>query len=155
MDMRWQEVFDASQSCTRHFVGAADIFREGMFDEMQDEGYRNLMAFLHAMQSGHSSLEDGLLGILAIVGEEPPVGRDWHAKLITRAARATPGRPAILTPELAAAAHETGAFRHRAVHAYDTPFSAERARYAVEAAIVVAEHLESALKQFVDKVDPS
>jgi hypothetical protein len=44
------------------------------------------MALMHALQSAHTSLESGLLRVLEMLGEERPVGEDWHAALIRRIA---------------------------------------------------------------------
>ncbi len=79
------------------------------------------MALMHALQSAYTSLEGGLLRILEMLGEERPVGENWHAALIKRVAAALPGqRPAILGERLARAADETRRFRHPATHNYDS-----------------------------------
>jgi hypothetical protein len=93
------------------------------------------MAFLHAMQSGRTSLESALLRILEMLGEERPAGESWHADLIRRAALDLPGRrPPILGADAAAAADETRRFRSVAARNYDgfRPGEAGRAVTAAE-----------------------
>jgi hypothetical protein len=68
------------------------------------------MAFYHAMQSGHTALESALKRVLAVLGERPPAGSEWHKELIQQAARPRAG--ACAHPELVAAADETRSFRH-------------------------------------------
>jgi hypothetical protein len=72
-----------------HFSRAVQIYRApGLHDDNMD-GYVRRMAFMHAMLAGHTSLEQALLRILQIQGEEAPSGGQWHADLIQRAGRAT------------------------------------------------------------------
>lgn len=92
----------------------------GGFDQAGLRGYQAEMALMHALQSAHTSLENGFSRILELLGEERPIGRIWYADLIRRIAKDLPGsRPAILSPILAEAADETRRFRHRATHDYD------------------------------------
>src|SRR5690349_4402510 len=103
------------------------------------------MAFLHAMQSAHTSLESGLVRILEMIGEERPSGDRWHADLIWRAAIDRPGiRPPILGSDLIAAADETRRFRNVASRAYDN-FEPAAAIGAVAAARALAAQLGSNL----------
>lgn len=73
--------------------------------------YSFQMGFMHAMQSGHTSMEMALLRILDICGEEAPTGLRWHADLIARVTHAVGNRQAILGTEAAVAANETRQFR--------------------------------------------
>ena len=107
-DARWFEVDADILSAIRHFQNSIELFEAGGFDEAGLAGYRAEMALMHALQSAHASLEAGLLRVLAMLAEERPVGDNWHADLIKRAAAPIPGRrPAILGPRLAEAANET------------------------------------------------
>lgn len=120
-DARWLEVDFDIASAVSHFERSAALFKKGGFDQPGLAGYQASMALMHALQSGHTSLEGGLLRILEMLQEERPVGEDWHMALIRRVATMLPERrPAILSSELAAAADETRRFRHRAVHNYDS-----------------------------------
>ena len=111
------------------------------------------MAFMHAMQSGHTSLEPALLRILDLLGEEAPSGRDWHADLIQRTSRPIPGRPAILPTSVAQAANETRRFRPVAMRTYGS-FDPGLARPAVQAARLLADGLPSAVAMFRRCMDP-
>jgi hypothetical protein len=130
------------------------MFDLGGFDARGLDGYRARMAFLHAMQSGHTSLERCLVRILEMLGEERPIGESWHADLIRRASTERSGqRPAILAPVIAAAADETRRFRAVASRAYDN-FDPTRSRPAVVAARTVAAELLPTLSRFRDAIDP-
>lgn len=156
-DARWIEVEDDLNSACRHFGNAAQLYDEGGFDADDITGYRATMAFLHAMQSAHNSLEGALRRILEILGEEVPVGENSHADLVRRVSREvkTPGhvRPAILPPEVARDVDETRRFRHRATHNYDN-FDPTLAVASIEAARRLATELKPCVLAFRDKVDP-
>ena len=58
---------------------------------------------MHSLQSAYTSPEAGLLRILEMLGEERPVGENWHADLVRRVAAELPNkRPAILSRQLLA-----------------------------------------------------
>jgi hypothetical protein len=115
-------------------------------------GYTAQMAFMHAMQSGHTSLENALTRILRLVGEALPTGESWHADLIQRVAVALTSRPAILAADLAEAADETRRFRNRAVRSYDN-FESDRAIPAIRAAARLAAGLSAAIAAFRQVID--
>ena len=152
-DGRWTDVAADFAAASEHFRSAADLYDLGGFDAPGLDGYRARMAFMHAMQAAHTSLEGGLVRILETIGEERPVGERWHADLIRRVGFERPGvRPRILDAELAAAADETRRFRNGAVRAYD--FDPDQAKPAIEAARRLADRLAAALQQFVAVLDP-
>ncbi len=103
-DARWFEVDEDVAAAVKHFGMSADLFAAGGFDGDGIGAYRAQMALMHAMQSGHTSLESALVRILDLLGEEAPSGKDWHADLIKRVSRGIAGRPAILPPDLTRAA---------------------------------------------------
>ena len=156
-DARWIEVDDDVDSACRHFGNAAKLYDQGGFDAADLQGYKARMALLHAMQSGHASLEAALKRILEILGEEPPAGDQSHADLVRRAARviSTPGlsRPAILSGDVARDADETRRFRHRATHDYDN-FEPTLAAPSIEAARRLASSLKPRIVAFRDAIDP-
>jgi uncharacterized protein YutE (UPF0331/DUF86 family) len=153
-DARWFEVDADIGAATRHFALSVDLYRKGGFETSGLELYQAEMALMHAIQSAHTSLEGGLLRILEMLGEERPVGGNWHGDLIKRVASALPGkRPAILDARLAAAADETRRFRHRAVHNYDT-FRVREARRTIKAAELLAKELPAAILAFKQTIDP-
>jgi hypothetical protein len=152
-DARWFDVEADTAAAANHFARAVQIYRDaGLRDDTMD-GYTRRMAFMHAMHAGHTSVEKVLLRILEIQGEEVPSGRQWHADLIHRAARATNDRPAILPPDLELATDRTRKFRHFAAHAYDT-FDPDDADPAVRAAEKVAAEFGAAIAAFRQAIDP-
>jgi hypothetical protein len=105
------------------------------------------------MQAAHTSLENGLLRILEMWGEEAPSGRQWHADLIRRAGRPVGNRPAILEGQVVGAADETRQFRNVAVRSYEN-FDQARAAPAVSAAQVLVIELQPAIARFRQAIDP-
>jgi hypothetical protein len=55
-DDRWIEIEDDFASSARHFYNAVELFKRGGFDAPGIAGYSAGMAFMHAMQTGHTSL---------------------------------------------------------------------------------------------------
>ena len=153
-DGRWFEVNSDIEAATRHFQQSVALYREGGFDASGLSGYRAGMALMHALQSAHTSLESALVRILEMIGEERPIGDNWHADLIKRVAAVRPGRrPAILTARLAEAADETRRFRHRAAHNYEG-FQVEEVVSTIDAATVLANELEAEILRFKGIIDP-
>jgi hypothetical protein len=152
-DARWIEVESDVEGAARHFERAVALFDAGGFDQPGLAGYRAGMAFMHAMQAAHTSLENGLLRILEMLGEERPIGAYWHADLVRRLARDLPGlRPMILPAALADAADETRRFQNIAARGYDN-FDHTRAGAAVPAATVLVAGLGEALRAFRAAMD--
>lgn len=153
-DAQWFEVDEDVAAATRHFGMSVDLFAAGGFDGDGIGAYRAGMALMHAMQSGHTSMESALVRVLNLLGEEVPIGRDWHADLIKRVSREVAGRPAILPPDLARAAGETRRFRHVAMKGYGS-FDVELSRPSVLAAGFVARNLGPAILLFRAMIDPA
>ena len=156
-DARWRDVLQSARSAARYFGAASRILRRDNFDDRTDAGYDNVMAFFHSMQSGHTAVEDALLRVMRIIGEEEPTGDSWHADLISRCAAETVDRPTIISQELAKAMQETRGFRHRATHAtvrFDIAFSKERSQRATAAGELIAKSLEPEIVAFANIVDP-
>ena len=153
-DARWFEVEADIDAAIRHFRQSVELYRKGGFDAPGLDGYQAEMALMHALQSAHTSLEAGFLRILEMLGEERPVGENWHADLISRVAAALPGRrPAIITTQIAEAATETRRFRHRATHNYDN-FRVGEVSRTIEAAAALAGGLEADILAFRNIIDP-
>ena len=156
-DARWLEVFADVDDAVTHFSNSVRLHEAGGLVGEDLDAYRGRMAFMHAVQAGHTSLESALLRTLDILHEQRPSGEQWHRDLISRASKETPGeaaRPAILPPELAADADETRRFRNLAMRSYGS-FDAAKARYTVAAALELAENLVEAFRRFRDLVDPA
>ena len=152
-DARWIEIEADARVAAEHFGAAAVLFDLGGFDAGGLDGYRARMAFLHAMQSGHASLERCLVRVLEMLDEERPQGESWHADLIRRVSAARPGlRPAILPGAVALAADETRRFRAVASRGYDS-FDPARSSLAVDAARIVAAELLPSLSRFRNAID--
>jgi hypothetical protein len=151
-DDGWIEIDRDKASAVTHFSRAGQIADDPAFEADDLAGYTMQMAFMHAMQSGHTSLENALTRILRLLGEALPTGESWHADLIQRVAIALTSRPAILPPDLAEAADETRRFRNRAVRSYDN-FKSERAKPAIQAAARLAAGLSGAIAAFRQVID--
>lgn len=113
VDARWIDVDKELQESIKHFQWAIQLFDQDQFNESDLEGYKARMAFMHAMQSGYTAFENGLLKILSILDEAHPRKIETgDAVLIKRAAREIRGsRPAILSSDTARYADELMHFR--------------------------------------------
>jgi hypothetical protein len=154
-DARWMEVEVDLQSALLHFDMAVKIFNAGGFDAPDPEGYTRSAAFMHAMQSAHTSAEQALVRVLDILGEEKPTGEQWHKDLISRLSRPLAGqaaRPALFSGETAKDIDETRRFRNLAVRSYNS-FEAVRAAPAVAAAKRLLVSLGPAFSEFKSAVD--
>ncbi len=152
-DARWFEADADIAAAVTHLARSAELYDAGGFAGDGLDAYRAQMAFMHAMQSGHTSLESALVRILDLLGEEAPTGRDWHADLIRRAGSPMQGRPAMLPAPVAQAANETRRFRHVAMRNYGG-FDPGLARPAVDAARLLAGSLPASVAAFRAAVDP-
>jgi hypothetical protein len=151
-DARWADIDADLVAAETHFSAAITLLEGGALDAEGFEGYTRRMAFLHAMQAGHTSVEAALRRLLLALGEPLPEGPDWHAVLIRRAAQEITGaRPAVLSEPLAAAMQETRGFRHVAAHVYDE-IRPSGARLAADAARVVLAKARPEFEAFWKKV---
>jgi hypothetical protein len=154
-DARWRDVQWGVASAVEHFSQALVLYDMGGFEGSSVEAYRASMAFMHSMQSAHTSLEGALLRLLDLLGEERPSGEHWHQDLIWRFCRPQSGaraRPVVLSAALCEAIDETREFRNIAMRGYGG-FKAQRARPAVAAARVIAAELSAAIEKFRDVID--
>lgn len=152
-DARWFDIDADIDSAATHFTRAAELFRtHGMNGDALD-AYMARMAFMHAVMTGHTSLENALNRILKLLGEEPPSGETWRADLIRRVSRASDARPPILDAELSRAADRTRRFRHVAARGYDS-FDPEEAAPAVSAAELLAARVPDAIARLRAAIDP-
>ena len=154
-DARWLDVELEIADAISHFDKAVRLHAMGGFEAAGILGYQASMAFMHAMQSGHTSLEGALLRVLAILGESRPTGERWHEDLIRRAANPLPGelaRPAILPRRIVADVEETRRFRNKATRGYNS-FDPSRAGPAIEAAGRLAANLAGAIAEFRRALD--
>jgi hypothetical protein len=148
---RWQDVDADIASAKEHLAAAVSAYRSGKPADMAD--YWNAMAFQHAMYAGYTSFEAGVERVFAMLGEDLPVGRDWHRKLLERAASELRGeRPALIDGALLGCAEELLRFRHVTMHSYDRfdPRRAEPAVVAAEAFLAIIDDRLSAMKAAVD-----
>jgi hypothetical protein len=152
-DGRWFEIDTAIAAAVRNFTLAGSFYAKIPAAAAFEDRILVEMAFMHAMQSGHTSLEVALVHILELWGEAPPTGATWHADLIRRAAAAFSDRPAILASAVARAADLTRRFRNIAAHAYDT-FDYTEATEAVASAATLAALLPAEITRFRQAVDP-
>jgi hypothetical protein len=152
-DARWFEIDSAVAAAVRHFGGAVSIYEKLTAAQATGDRYMVEMAFMHAMQSGHTSLEVALLRILELCGEAAPTGSSWHADLVRRVASAVGDRPAILDEATARAADITRRFRSVAAHAYDA-FDHTQAANAVASATLLISLLPAEVGRFRQAIDP-
>jgi hypothetical protein len=153
-DGRWFDIDADVRAATDHFSRATELYRQGGFNVSGLEGYKAQMALMHSLQSGHTSPGGALLRLLEMLGEERPIGDNWHADLIRRVAAPMPTRPEILGKSMAAAADETRRFRHIATHNYDN-FRVEAAAPTIEAAETLAAGLAADILTFRRTIDPT
>ena len=152
-DARWIEIETDFQAACAHFAGAAELFDARGFDDPGMNGYKASMALMHAMQSGHTSLESGLVRILQLLGEERPQGEFWHRDLLRRVCMPVGDRGAVLPPDICEHADETRRFRNVATRSYDR-FQLDAAEIAIASARVLAEELPECLRVFRSRIDP-
>ena len=153
-DARWYDVDAAIADAVEHFGKAVQLFALGEFEGDDLKSYQAAMALMHAMQSGHTSLEGALLRILALLGETPPSGERWHEDLVRRAAHPLAGalaRPAILPAHVVPDVEETRRFRNKATRGYNS-FDPSRATSAIEAAGRLAAALPAAVAEFKQQI---
>ncbi|WP_332683250.1 hypothetical protein [Bosea sp. (in: a-proteobacteria)] len=154
MAERWSDIKADIAAAKRHFAAAVRISEQATFDLDNESHYDAAMALQHAMLAGYTSFELGLRRILALLGEDPPIGPDWHAALVRRVA--TPienGRPAIISLSLSRDIGELMRFRQVAMHSYDD-FDFERAKAAVAAATRFVAGIEGEIAAFRAVIDP-
>jgi hypothetical protein len=151
-DARWIEIEKATASSVENFAKGVEFARHPGFQADDLIGSALRMGFMHAIQAGHTSLENALLRMLDLLDEARPSGESWHADLISRVARAVADRPAILPPALAESADETRRFRNRAARAYDN-FDPKRIPPTIGAAEQLARHLSVAIAVFRQAID--
>ena len=152
-DPRWLRIEDEFEDACDYFRGAVRIFEKGILHGKDEAAWEARMAFMHAMQSGHTSLESGLERILALLDEEHPGGPNWHADLLLQVARPVNERGPILPREVYAQADETRRFRNIAVRNYGS-FRSEEATRVVAAAKVLIDSLNGCLRDFRAQIDP-
>jgi hypothetical protein len=152
-DTDWIEIDRAIASAIGNFRRGIEFSHHPAFHADDVVGAALRMGFMHAIQSGHTSLENALLRILDLIEETRPGGEAWHADLIGRVGQAVGQRPAILPPGVAASADETRRFRNRATRAYDN-FDPDRITPTVAAANDLAQNLSEAIARFRQAIDP-
>lgn len=154
-DDRWIEIESDFGSAQKHFETAQRLYARGPVTRDEDEEHVFALAFMHAMQAGHTSLESGMVRIMRMVEEDVPNGDQWHADVVRRMSQAIDGkRPAFLSSPLSKAVNETRTFRHVATRTYDD-FNWADAKRPLEAARVIAASLMKALGEFRQKLDPA
>lgn len=153
-DAGWHLIERDFNSACEHFSKAVHILGRGRFDGAGLEGHLDSMAFMHAMQAGQADLENGLLRILSLLGEERPrKAVSWREDLLEQVAMEVAGRAAVLPADIAEHAQETRRFWNVAVRTYNR-FATPKARPAVLAARILAERLPRCLRDFRNVMDP-
>ena len=152
-DTDWIEIDRAIASAAANFRRGVEFAGHAGFRADDLIGSALRMGFMHAVQAGHTSLENALLRILDLIDEPRPRGDAWHADLIGRAGQVVGQRPAILPLDLVGSADETRRFRNRASRAYDN-FDPGRITPTVAAADDLARNLAGAIERFRLAIDP-
>ena len=156
-DSRWSDVEADVEQALKHFGMAIEIFEAGGFDDPGVEGYKSTSAFKQGMDAGYTAVERGIEGILSILGEELPTGRDFHKVLLDRVTRPLIGdhaRPAIFGEDLKQDLLEALRMRHRVRHSTYDEFIPHKAEPAVEAARKIIACIRDAIAEFKEKIDP-
>lgn len=144
---------DIQDACD-YFTKSVALFSKRGFDKPGMEGFEATMALMHSMQCGHTSLENGLVRILRLLGESFAKEEHWHHDLIVQCGADIADRGAILDEELAKHAQTTRAFRNIATRQYRRKFDPELGEDAIRAAAVLANRLPACLEAFKLRVDP-
>src|ERR1700738_358992 len=121
------------------------------------EGYKSTSAFKQGMDAGYTALERAIEGILGILGEELPTGRDVHKVLLDRVTRPLTGdhaRPAIFDERLKKNLLETLRMRYRVRHSSYDEFIPHLAEPSVDAARNIVARIRDAINEFKKKIDP-
>jgi hypothetical protein len=156
-DSRWSDVEADVEQALKHYGMAVAIFEAGGFDDAGVEGYKSTSAFKMGMDAGYTAIERAVEGILGILGEEPPTGRDFHKVLLDRVARPLGGdhaRPAIFDEDLKQDLLEALRMPHRVRHSSYEEFIPHKAEPSVEAARKIMLRIRDAIAEFKKSVDP-
>ena len=154
MAERWSDILGEIESAKRHFGSATRIIGRAPTDLTTEQGYDSAMAFQHAMLAGYTSFENAVRRILTLLGEELPVGPDWHAALLRRIGQPLPERrPALFSTSLIKAVFDLMRFRHVALHAYDG-FDFERAVPTMKSAETFLARIDAEIAAFRAAIDP-
>jgi hypothetical protein len=156
-DSRWSDVEADVEQALKHFGMAIEIFEAGGFDDPGVEGYKSTSAFKQGMDAGYTAVERAIEGILSILGEELPTGRDFHKVLLDRVTRPLTGdhaRPPIFGEDLKQDLLETLRMRHRVSHSSYDEFIPHKAEPSVEAARKIIARIRDAIAGFKKKIDP-
>jgi hypothetical protein len=140
-----------------HFGMAIEIFEAGGFDDAGVEGYKATAAFKQGMDAGYTAIERAIEGILNILGEESPAGRDFHKVLLDGVTRPLTGdhaRPAIFDKGLKQELLEALRMRHRVRHSTYDEFIPHKAEPSVDAARTINARLKDAIAKFKKTIDP-
>jgi len=157
MDARWILIKQDFSSAAHHFKLACELYESPEFDaastseDIQTKAY--LMAFLHAMQSAYTSLENGLLRILIVFDEARPTGGFCQKDLLSRARIQAGHRPPIFDETAHKHADELRRFRNLVMTGY-SDLDLKHAVPAVTAAYHMSQNLVKLLSQFIELVDP-
>ena len=151
---KWVLVERDFESAAKHFAMASLIHEGGVPVQGNHQDYVTAGAFMHAVQSGHTSLENGLLRIFKTIGEAAPhdVG-DLHDAVVRQAFEPVEGRGPILPTHLREVVDETRRARSLAMHAYER-FTIDRADATAKAAHELSEALPDVLQAFIEQIDP-
>jgi len=156
-DSRWSDVEADIEQALKHFAMAIEIFRIGGFDDPGIEGYKSVSAFKQGMDAGYTAVERAIEGILSILGEELPTGRDFHRALLDRVSRPLTGehaRPAIFDKDLRHDLLEALRMRHRVRHSSYDDFIPQKAEPSVGAARRIVAQIKETILAFKKDIDP-
>lgn len=150
----WIEVKRDFESAIMHFKMSQEIYNKKDFETNNINTYILKNALMHSMQSGYTSLENGLKRILKVIGENPPVGDNSHSDLLRRVSLEVPySRPEIISQDFFEKADKVRRFRHVAVRSYDG-FDPMECEDSVLAAKQLTEIMIDELNTFIDYIDP-
>ncbi|KAJ8136291.1 hypothetical protein OY671_010496 [Metschnikowia pulcherrima] len=109
------------------------------------------------MDAGYTAVERAIEGILGILGEELPTGRDFHKVSLDRVTRPLTGdhaRPAIFDERSKKDLLEALRMRHRVRYSSYDEFIPHLAEPSVDAARDIVARIRNAINEFKRKIDP-
>jgi hypothetical protein len=137
-------------------LGQIDLLLENYAEllEQVKQGEPDLVevtAVASVLHSFYNGLENIFLSIAKGIDAQVPTGAQWHRELLTRMAKATPMRQAVLTEALLQRLADYLAFRHFYRHSYSFVLEWDEVERLVKPLREVWEQTGFELRRFLDR----